>query len=376
MNMNKLTHKLKELGWRRIAFSFVTLFTLIIIVALPLASVSAQVSPHGQFATQGNYSTYHGLLKYGIMIGFTALFIVAGAAFLKKLRPENWKQYRMFLLAAFAFLGLFVYALLSHGIPLLLGRFMFDLADHRIHELAYSLILLTGGGGIATQLFKPRENAAGQLMALIPFVITLLVFILADYRGMNFTVITTFSILALLATILHPARQDFFRSFSLSQVNQAMLALIIIAAIPLATFAYTQIGLHVGTIEEQHENGEMVEEGVGGANNIGLLENINRIIFKPAMDNEEIHKEHVDDGHFGLMAGISFTIIAIGLLASLRPRGWRLAAWVAGFIPILLGLTSMVYPADSSSLGMFWGFVAIAWGIVFVAAAELTREKA
>jgi hypothetical protein len=73
------------------------------------------------------------------------------------------------------------------------------------------------------------------------------------------------------------------------------------------------------------------------------------------------------------MAGLSFTVIGVGLLASLRPDGWRLTAWVTGILPALLGLASMIYPESSSSLGSIWALAAVAWGAVFVSAAVLTQ---
>jgi hypothetical protein len=39
------------------------------------------------------------------------------------------------------------------------------------------------------------------------------------------------------------------------------------------------------------------------------------------------------------------------VLASLRPRGWPLTAWVTGLLPVLQGVTSLIYPDASSSLG-------------------------
>lgn len=43
-----------------------------------------------------------------------------------------------------------------------------------------------------------------------------------------------------------------------------------------------------------------------------------------------------------------------------------------GMLPVLLGLASLVFPVDSS-LAVAWAVAAIAWGVVFVAAAELTK---
>ncbi|MGH8913491.1 MAG: hypothetical protein ACRDZM_03145, partial [Acidimicrobiia bacterium] len=64
----------------------------------------------------------------------------------------------------------------------------------------------------------------------------------------------------------------------------------------------------------------------------------------------------------------------VGLLASLQPIGWRLTAWVAGLLPALLGVTSLVYPV-TSSLSLPWAIAAMAWGIAFVAMAEGTRNR-
>lgn len=111
-----------------------------------------------------------------------------------------------------------------------------------------------------------------------------------------------------------------------------MLALVVIAAVPLLAFAAEKIGFQ-----------------------------------------RTIADDHAAMGHYGYMATFSFTVIGVGLLASLRPDGWRLTAWVAGLLPALLGLASLVFPDAGSSLSLVWALAAIAWGVVFVAAAELTQ---
>jgi len=78
-------------------------------------------------------------------------------------------------------------------------------------------------------------------------------------------------------------------------------------------------------------------------------------------------------GHYGFMAAFSITIIGVGSLASLRPDGWRLTAWVAGLLPALLGLVSLFYPV-ASSLSLPWALAVIAWGTGFVATAERSRH--
>jgi hypothetical protein len=135
------------------------------------------------------------------------------------------------------------------------------------------------------------------------------------------------------AALVHPAGRAFFRSFKVSRVNGVMLALVGIAAVPLLAFASTNIRLQ-RTVTDSH----------GGM------------------------------GHYGFMAAFSYTVIAVGLLASLRPVGWRLTAWVAGLLPALLGVTSVLYPDATSSLALGWALAAVAWGVAFVAAAALTKQ--
>jgi uncharacterized protein YjeT (DUF2065 family) len=95
------------------------------------------------------------------------------------------------------------------------------------------------------------------------------------------------------------------------------------------------------------------------------------------MDNEAGHddQEHINAGHYRNMSALGFIVILVGLLASFRPKDWRLAAWVAGFLPMVLGLVSVVLPNAESSLGLGWGLAAIVWGIVFIASAELTNKQ-
>jgi hypothetical protein len=204
---------------------------------------------------------------------------------------------------------------------------------HRVHDLTFGFVFGTAVVGMLAQLRRPSQNVAGQLMALIPWVGLMLAFLLAG-TSLPFAAAPILAAFTLLAAILHPAGRDFFRSFSVSRISWVLLALIIIAAVPLLAFASTNIGLQ-GTVTD----------------------------------------EHAALGHYGFMAAFSFTVIGVGLLASLRPDGWRLTAWVAGLLPALLGLTSVVFPDVGSSLGLVWSVAAVAWGVGFVAATELTRSR-
>jgi hypothetical protein len=206
--------------------------------------------------------------------------------------------------------------------------------SHRVHDLTYGFLFTTAVIGMLAQLRRPSKNVAGMLMALIPWAGLLLAAVLSTNAGVA---LSSERLLVAAGTVitavLHPARGDFFGSFRVSRVNWVLLALVGIAAVPLLAFAATNLGLQ-----------------------------------------RTVTDDHAGLGHYGFMAAFGFTVIGVGLLASLRLDGWRLTAWVAGLLPALLGGTSVLYPDASSSLGLVWALAAIAWGAMFVATAELTRD--
>jgi putative effector of murein hydrolase LrgA (UPF0299 family) len=214
----------------------------------------------------------------------------------------------------------------------------FQEPQHRVHDLTFGFLFVPAVVGILAQLRRPSKSVANQLMALIPSVGLLLTLLLTLVLANNTRVLqppwVTVGAAALIAMSLHPAGRGFFRSFSFSRVNPVMLALVIIAAVPLLVYASTNIGLQ-GTVAD----------------------------------------DHAAAGHYGFMAAFGFTVIGVGLLASLRPDGWRLTAWVTGLLAALFGSTSVIYPDSGSSLGTVWAIAAIAWGVAFIAAAELSKKS-
>lgn len=207
--------------------------------------------------------------------------------------------------------------------------------SHRVHDLTFAFLMTTGVVGILAQLRRPAKNVAGMMMALIPFAALALAGVLAG----EFEIVARFNParaigpIVAVAALLHPAGRRFFRSFRIARVNWIMVALVGVAAVPFLRFASTNIRLQ-----------------------------------------ETVPDEHFIQGHYGFMAAFAFTVIGVGLLASLRPDGWRLTAWVAGLLPALLGLISLVYPDASSSLEVGWALAAVAWGAAFIAAAERTKN--
>ncbi|MGH8925123.1 MAG: hypothetical protein ACRDWA_10870 [Acidimicrobiia bacterium] len=243
-------------------------------------------------------------------------------------------------LVAAGFNGLMVFLmLLELDLPGAFGLMThFQEPRHRVHDLTFGFLFVPAVVGILAQFRRPSRNVAGQLMALIPSIGLLLTLLLTLVLSNNTRVAQppwiTVGAAALISVSLHPAGRDFFRSFSVSRANRVMLVLVIVAAVPLLVYASTNIGLQGSAVDD-----------------------------------------HAAAGHYGFMAAFSFTVVGVGLLASLRPDGWRLTALVAGLLPVLFGVTSLVYPV-SSSLSPPWAIAAIAWGVGFVAVAERTRNGA
>lgn len=238
---------------------------------------------------------------------------------------------RMFWLIVLVALGLYVMiglmVLAMQIRPGFMGMAHGTLPHHRVHDLTFALIMAAGASGLIAQLRAPARNIAGQLMALIPWIALLLAFSLAT-TWLLFAPAPILGALALAATILHPARDDFSRSLSFTRVDRGMLTLMIVAALPLLAMAYRNIAL------------------------------------QRALDSD-----HATLGHYGFMAAFSLTVLGIAALASLRPVGWRLAAWTAGALPAVLGVLSLSYPTNDSSLNSRWASAAIAWGLAFITVA-------
>ncbi len=206
---------------------------------------------------------------------------------------------------------------------------------HRTHDLTFGFLFLPSVLGLLAQFRRPARNVAGMLMTLVPPAALLAVLVLTTVQGSNTRVLQPPWLIvlagALLATALHPAGSDFFRSFRLSRLSWAMVVLVAVAAVALFPFAATNIGLQAS-----------------------------------------VSDDHAAAGHYGFMAAFALATIGLGALASLRPDGWRLTAWTAGLLAALVGATSLIYPEATSSLALPWALAAITWGALFVAVAELT----
>lgn len=244
-------------------------------------------------------------------------------------------------LAAAAFNGLMVLLMALRLEFLLPGAFAqmghFTEPHHRTHDLTFAFLFVPAMVGIVAQFRRPSRNVAAMVMALVPSVALLLTVLLTFVLYSNARTLQPPWLMvmagAIIAFVLHPAGRDLFRSFTRSRISWALLALTGVAAVPLLVFAIRNLGLQ-GTVLD----------------------------------------DHAAPGHYGFMTAFALTVIGVSVLASLRPDGWRLTAWTAGLLPALLGVTSLAYPDATSSLSLPWALAALAWGLLFIATGELTKD--
>lgn len=244
-------------------------------------------------------------------------------------------------LVAAAFNGLMVLLMALRLESLLPGAFAqmahFTEPHHRTHDLTFAFLFVPALVGVLAQFRRPSRNLAAIVMALVPSVALLLTVLLTFVMSGNGRTLQPPWLMvmagSIIAMVLHPAGGDVISSFRRSRIDPVLLALTLVATVPLLVSAVRNIGLQ-GTVPD----------------------------------------DHAAAGHYGFMAAFAFAVIGVALLASLRPAGWRLTGRVAGLLPALLGVTSLVYPDATSSLGLPWALTAIAWGGLFVAAVELTRD--
>lgn len=246
--------------------------------------------------------------------------------------------YVLVTLAVAGYLGLMV-GQMALGLDLFLPGLFGQMSHgqgvpHRMHDLTLALLMATTVVAMLAQLRRPSANVAGMAMALIPFAGLVIAAVLSDQlQIVQRNPYRLIAAVAAVAVLLHPSGRSFFRSFRLARLNWSMLALVGLAAVPLLSFASTNVGLQATVLDE-----------------------------------------HSVQGHYAFMAALAYTVVGLGLLASLRPNGWRLTAWVTGLLPAALGALSLLYAEASSSLDAGWALAAVAWGIAFVAVAERARN--
>lgn len=201
-----------------------------------------------------------------------------------------------------------------------------------VTDLGYGVlvgIILTMG--LAVQLRAPQRKIAGmQQAALVIPALLMGSAVASDTQDLVSALIVTAGVAILLA--LHPARGDFFRKGG--AISPALLAITILAAIPLIAYAL--------------EMGAQAHDVKGPPHHVQRL---------------------------STMAAMAFAIVLAGLLTALKTRGWRTPAWSTGAAAIVFGLASVAFPDNAGAPGRGWGMLAVAGGLLFIAVAQREARR-
>jgi hypothetical protein len=82
----------------------------------------------------------------------------------------------------------------------------------------------------------------------------------------------------------------------------------------------------------------------------------------------------VQGDRYAEAAALAIAIVLVALLAAARTPGWKLPATCAGFGAVVLGVASLVFPAEVGALSTLWAVVTVAWGTALPVIAHLQPE--
>lgn len=202
-----------------------------------------------------------------------------------------------------------------------------ELGIHRLHVMVIAVVIFTTLLGVFVQLYRPTKQAASMLGAFSSVALAALVQFVGE--GSIGTVVP-FLVLIGLATLLHPAGRELLHRGQ--SASPAMLAFVVVAAIPMLALAIGQVGLQLNAADA-----------------------------------------HAAAGHYTGMAQLGLIPLAYAFLAAIGMRGRRVAAWIAALPIAYYGLLSMSFTAQAGSTGVLWGAAAILWAGGFVAITEQSR---
>lgn len=273
---------------------------------------------------------------------------------------------------------LFALVLVSPVSPLLFGVLGWFLSpeetggtSHRVHDVSFGALFAISLVGLLAQLKSAWHKVAPMQQVAIPiYLLILFEMIVSGPSADMVPIYLLFGLPPLVIALLHPARREVFQPTV--RPSRVLLAMVIVAAIPLLVFAVGQyraglVGVAISEGPEFAELGRLEEDPEA-------TEEQFEAAFREAVEAAQLTPEEVElvehFFHWPGMAAVAGAIILVGLLAALRIRGWRVSAWTAGLALAYYGLVSVLTPDDASSGGYLWGGLAIAWGIVFIVLAE------
>jgi hypothetical protein len=252
----------------------------------------------------------------------------------------------------------------------LLGWFLEEgTVSHRVHQIIFGWVFVLSFVGVLAHLRRPETKVAQMYQVLIAIAFIAATTVLVD-RFIDLFVVL-FIIIPPVLVLLHPNRAALLRP-SLN-VSKVLLALALVAAVPLAVDSFVQIRIGLNAAQVAPEIDEQLEDLDDDISEEQFERELNEAARR-VTDSPEEAEEAVHFGHWSAMGAFNLIVIGLALVASFRPPGWRLPAWSAGLSALLFGAASIANPGDASALNGYWSVLAIVWGIGFIVTAEATRR--
>jgi hypothetical protein len=242
-------------------------------------------------------------------------------------------RFGLFTLATLLLLALNVLLVPSSALTRVVLGFVQELGVHQIHDMVGSAIVwLAFVAPLALLLYHPRDRVN---TVLVPIMVTGPIAVLGYLSDsplvMAYAIV---SVLALVVVGLHPAGRSLVQFDRLDTVDRRLAGLFAIGAIPLLIYAGLEVSKQLGPVDEH-----------------GLFV------------------------HYGAMAIAAFLVIFMGAMAVFRKRDRRFATWFAGLMAAYIGLASIAYPTNASSVGLAGGALLFIWAVAFVAGVEYVRRN-
>lgn len=200
-------------------------------------------------------------------------------------------------------------------------------SGHHVHSIAHAVLTAVLIAAVAVGLHPRTRRIAGLQGLLLINVLGLFVSVIAweGFHNLAFPVFnfTLYGVIALIVATLHPERG---RLFARGDADPWLLAMAVLAALPLIVYAAVEVSKQLSSAEPVHA-----------------------VV-----------------GHFALMGALGVALSGLAGLAALRTEGWRVPLWSAGLAVSVLGATSIAFPSEASTFGLVAGMLAIAWGAIFI----------
>lgn len=232
------------------------------------------------------------------------------------------------VLAALALYGVMMGEMLTFAVT----GWVAEPGIHHLHELTLFGAIWLGIAGLALQLYHPTERVNAVLVSALLLVPLAVMAVTTESPIAMMPML--FGVIGLVVVALHPAGRSLLDVSWGLPGHRALAALLAVAALPAAAFAGDQV-----------------------------------LAQYTASD------AHAAFVHYGGMAAAAGLVWVLALLATVRPRDRRFAAWGSGVLAVYVGLAVVRYPTQESSPGVLWGALAIAWGVAFVVAFEWTTRE-